>query len=203
MIAELDITDQDVIKIAEKIDGEIASLVPEWKPGPGIDETPRISYDGGCQSYDASNHPSENHLIGNKRSGAKLYQILNCSTDECATADRHFEQVSLEADQPPQPVVDSTPKVSSQHYQRNSVHENQALDSRSFRRSHSDQNYKKTGQSIAVGDKKEKLLDSKATVIARTSLRSLLGSRSLSTVSSYCEDKFASQIHWEIRWLWN
>ncbi|KAL8490833.1 hypothetical protein ACS0TY_022732 [Phlomoides rotata] len=31
MVAELDITDQDVTKIAEMIDGEIASLVPGWR----------------------------------------------------------------------------------------------------------------------------------------------------------------------------
>lgn len=192
MIAELDITDQDVIKIAEKIDGEIASLVLDWKPGPAIDETPRISYDGGSQSYNVSNQPSVNSLTESKQNGPKLYQILNCST----------EQFFLKADQPTQSVVESIPKVSSQHYQSNSVlHENQAPSSHSFRQRHSDENYKKTDQS--VGYNKEKVPDNKATVIDRTSLRSLLGSRSLSTVPSYCEDKFPSQIHWEIRWLWN
>ncbi|KAA0062593.1 putative serine/threonine-protein kinase WNK9 isoform X1 [Cucumis melo var. makuwa] len=204
MIAELDITDQDVIKIAEKIDGEISSLVPEWKPGPGIDETPRISYDGGSQSYNASNQPSDNILIENKGNGIKLYQILNLSTDGHALAHKHFEQeqFSLKADRPTQPVVGSIPNVSSQHYQPDSVlPENQALSSRSFRQRHYDDNYKKTDQSLAVGYK-EKLPDKKATVID-TSQRSLLGSRSLSRVSSYCEDKFSSQIHWEIRWLWN
>ncbi|XP_038880703.1 probable serine/threonine-protein kinase WNK9 isoform X2 [Benincasa hispida] len=206
MIAELDITDQDVIKIAEKIDGEIASLVPDWKPGPGIDETPRISYDGGSRSYNDSNQPSDNSLIENKGNGAKLYQILNCSIDGRALVQGHFEQgqFSLKADQPTQSVVESRPKVSSQHNQSNSaLHENQALSSHSFRQRHSGENYKKTDQSVTVGYSKEKVPDTKATVIDRTSLRSLLGSRSLSTVPSYCEDKFASQIHWEIRWLWN
>lgn len=33
MVAELDISDQDVSKIAEMIDSEIASLVPNWKRG--------------------------------------------------------------------------------------------------------------------------------------------------------------------------
>ncbi|KGN66804.1 probable serine/threonine-protein kinase WNK9 isoform X2 [Cucumis sativus] len=199
MIAELDITDQDVIKIAEKIDGEISSLVPEWKPGPGIDETPRISYDGGSQSYNACNQPSDNILIENKGNGIKLYQILNLSTDGHALAHEHFEQeqFSLKADRPTQP------NVSSQHYQPDSVlNENQALSSHSFRQRHSDDNYKKIDQSLTVGYNKEKLPVNKATVID-TSQRSLLGSRSLSTVSSYCEDKFSSQIHWEIRWLWN
>ncbi|KAK4355603.1 hypothetical protein RND71_024574 [Anisodus tanguticus] len=42
MVAELDITEQDVTKIADMIDGEIASLIPEWKRGFGIEENPRI-----------------------------------------------------------------------------------------------------------------------------------------------------------------
>ncbi|KAH7675405.1 Non-specific serine/threonine protein kinase protein [Dioscorea alata] len=38
MVAELCITEHDVTRIAETIDGEISKLVPEWKPGPGIEE---------------------------------------------------------------------------------------------------------------------------------------------------------------------
>lgn len=36
MVAELDIDDQDVTKIADMIDGVIASLVPDWETGIGI-----------------------------------------------------------------------------------------------------------------------------------------------------------------------
>ncbi|XP_059652682.1 serine/threonine-protein kinase WNK1-like isoform X2 [Cornus florida] len=50
MVAELDITDQDVTKIADMIDGEIASLVPDWKPGPGIEETPRFANSSFCHN---------------------------------------------------------------------------------------------------------------------------------------------------------
>lgn len=39
MVVELDLTDQDVTKIAEMIDAAILALVPEWKPGVAIDET--------------------------------------------------------------------------------------------------------------------------------------------------------------------
>lgn len=38
MVAELCITEHDVTRIAESIDGEISKLVPEWKPGLGIEE---------------------------------------------------------------------------------------------------------------------------------------------------------------------
>ncbi|KAJ6291066.1 hypothetical protein OIU76_023173 [Salix suchowensis] len=50
MVAELDINDQDVTKIADMIDGEIAGLVPEWKPGPGIEDTPRFANQAVCHN---------------------------------------------------------------------------------------------------------------------------------------------------------
>lgn len=45
MISELDITDQDVTKIAEMIDGEIANLVPGWKRGLYTEESPNYAND--------------------------------------------------------------------------------------------------------------------------------------------------------------
>lgn len=38
MVAELDLSDQDVTTIAEMIDAEILALVPEWQPGVAVDE---------------------------------------------------------------------------------------------------------------------------------------------------------------------
>ncbi|KAG0458413.1 hypothetical protein HPP92_023570 [Vanilla planifolia] len=40
MVAELNITDHEVTQIAEMIDGEVSSLVPEWKPGLYIEDMP-------------------------------------------------------------------------------------------------------------------------------------------------------------------
>ncbi|PKI44764.1 hypothetical protein CRG98_034712 [Punica granatum] len=62
MVAELDIHDQDETKIADMIDDEISSLVPEWRPGPGIQETPRSSNMGFCHNC-ASNHTSMGSLM--------------------------------------------------------------------------------------------------------------------------------------------
>ncbi len=39
MVAELDLSDQDVTTIAEMIDAEILVLVPEWKSGVAVDDT--------------------------------------------------------------------------------------------------------------------------------------------------------------------
>lgn len=38
MVAELDLIDQDVIKIAEMMDSAILTIFPEWRPGVAIDE---------------------------------------------------------------------------------------------------------------------------------------------------------------------
>ncbi|CBI34208.3 unnamed protein product, partial [Vitis vinifera] len=76
MVAELDITDQDVTKIADMIDGEIASLVPEWKPGPGIEETPCFATLNLC---------------------AKNLQIFQCSNG-CAAMHGRFEEITYQVD---------------------------------------------------------------------------------------------------------
>lgn len=75
MVAELDITDQDVTKIADMIDGEIGSLVPDWKPGPGIEETPKVANSLFC------------------RNCASNLQILQCSGNGCAAMHGRFEEI--------------------------------------------------------------------------------------------------------------
>ncbi|KAK4405722.1 Serine/threonine-protein kinase WNK1 [Sesamum angolense] len=57
MVAELDITDQDVTRIAEMIDGEIASLVPEWTTGVGIEESPNYRNSSCCQNCASDGSP--------------------------------------------------------------------------------------------------------------------------------------------------
>ena len=48
MVAELDINDQDVTNLANMIDNEIATLVPEWKIGPIIKEKSECSSASVC-----------------------------------------------------------------------------------------------------------------------------------------------------------
>ncbi|KAH1259416.1 Serine/threonine-protein kinase WNK1 [Glycine max] len=75
MVAELDITDQDVTSIADMIDGEIASLVPEWKPGPGIEET---------------NHHLNNFFCHNCNS-----QLPQCCRHGCTSMHGRFEEITF------------------------------------------------------------------------------------------------------------
>ncbi|MCL7023780.1 hypothetical protein MKW94_021758 [Papaver nudicaule] len=48
MVVELDLTDQDVTTIADMIDSEIRSHIPEWVPGKGLDE----NFDGSVSISD-------------------------------------------------------------------------------------------------------------------------------------------------------
>ncbi|XP_047945283.1 serine/threonine-protein kinase WNK1-like isoform X1 [Salvia hispanica] len=56
MVAELDITDQDVTEIAKMIDGEIASLVPEWRSGVGFEDNKAINCCHICTTSDAEGY---------------------------------------------------------------------------------------------------------------------------------------------------
>lgn len=93
MVAELDITDQDVTRIAEMIDGEIASLVPEWRTGPGIEETPRFANQSLCHNC-ASNHTSSGSFM------CFLSNNLQCCKNGCA-ASMHgrFEEITFQAEE--------------------------------------------------------------------------------------------------------
>ncbi|KAL3516248.1 hypothetical protein ACH5RR_023150 [Cinchona calisaya] len=121
MVAELDMTDQDVTKIADMIDGEIASLVPEWKPGPGIIETPGFANSSFCQNC-ASNHTSTgsfmNFLLHNP--GAKKIQFLQCLGNGCAATHGRFEEITYQVGSPLHNVLDRANPVSSS--QRNGFH---------------------------------------------------------------------------------
>ncbi|KAK6911433.1 Protein kinase domain [Dillenia turbinata] len=99
MVAELDITDQDVTKIADIIDDEIASLVPAWKPGPGIEETPRFANASFCQNC-ASNHSSTGSIMDflAKHPGATNLQMLQCCKNGCAAMHGRFEEITYQVD---------------------------------------------------------------------------------------------------------
>ncbi|KAH9614631.1 hypothetical protein KSS87_003815, partial [Heliosperma pusillum] len=86
MVGELDITDQDVTSIADMIDGEIASLVPSWKPGPGMVETPRFSDSELCR-FCAPTHTSITSLLD-----------INCPNGCAASMYGRFEEITYQAD---------------------------------------------------------------------------------------------------------
>ncbi|ONM58927.1 Serine/threonine-protein kinase WNK2 [Zea mays] len=86
MIAELDITDHEVTRIADMIDGEVSALVPDWRPGPGIEEAPDTSYCHNCGS--------------NVSSCGSLYAYMSSGRRGCQCAELHgrFEEITFQAD---------------------------------------------------------------------------------------------------------
>ncbi|KAJ1691847.1 hypothetical protein LUZ63_016002 [Rhynchospora breviuscula] len=109
MVAELDITDHEVTRIADMIDGEVATLVPDWKPGPGIEETSVLNqstYCHNCQSNVSSCGSMVDYL--NLQSG-------HCTNVDCTTMhlNSRFEEISYQLNSPvltpePEPKPESS-----------------------------------------------------------------------------------------------
>ncbi|KAL9320358.1 hypothetical protein ACSQ67_012197 [Phaseolus vulgaris] len=95
MVAELDITDQDVTSIADMIDGEIASLVPEWKPGPGIEETNHFVNNFFCHNC-VSNDTSGGNVMDfhSHNQVGKNSQLPQCCRHGCTSMHGRFEEVT-------------------------------------------------------------------------------------------------------------
>ena len=117
MVAELDITDYEVTRIAEMIDNEVSSLVPEWEPGPGIAETPRFPATGLCGNC-ASNVSSCGSLLDylSKTPGFSNIQSVHCSNLECAAMHGRFEEITYQVEgSEEQCVMEGAPGHSTSH----------------------------------------------------------------------------------------
>ncbi|XVF06275.1 hypothetical protein REPUB_Repub06bG0033400 [Reevesia pubescens] len=210
MIAELDITDQDVTRIADIIDGEIASLVPDWRPGPGIEETPSFLNQNFCHNC-ASNRTSTGSLLEflTHTAGIKDLQLLQCCRNGCASMHGRFEEITFQVEESEHYVTDGAPNESSQsdnmHYQEIwDQHESHEVSLVGSRQSHSDEEYEKSDQSFLVKDEKEVRAETKIASSATNSTQCLTGSRSFSTVHSlYCDlsDNYENEVQQELRWL--
>lgn len=97
MVSELDITDQDVKKIADMINGEIATLVPEWKRGTSSEETADCSDSNVCQNC-ALNSSILDYVSPNNP-GNKNLHILQCSEEHgCASIHGRFEEITYQVE---------------------------------------------------------------------------------------------------------
>jgi WNK lysine deficient protein kinase len=85
MVGELDITDHEVTRIADMIDGEVSALVPDWMTGPGIEEAPDTTYCHNCGS--------------NVSSCGSLFDYMSSATRGCQCAELHgrFEEITFQA----------------------------------------------------------------------------------------------------------
>ncbi|CAM8986121.1 unnamed protein product [Rhodiola kirilowii] len=109
MVVELDLKDQDVTKIAEMIDGEIASLVPGWIKGLNlVESTSQPSICKNCVDAPVLDYASPNNM------GAKNLQVFNCSKHGCAAVHGRFEEITYQVDGSDQCDTEGAPVVSSQ-----------------------------------------------------------------------------------------
>lgn len=98
MVFELDITNQDVHKIADMIDGEISCLVPDWKKGLGqSDESPRHE---SCQSCALNNGSRINYLSATSNAIAAK-NTLHCSRQHCGAIHGRFEEITYQFEDAP------------------------------------------------------------------------------------------------------
>jgi len=96
MVAELDITDQDVSDLANMIDNEIATLVPEWRTGARIEENSECSSAGVCLNCAANGYLFD-YVSSNNPCGKNL-QFLHCSKNGCAAIHGRFEEITYQVE---------------------------------------------------------------------------------------------------------
>ncbi|XP_020235055.1 probable serine/threonine-protein kinase WNK9 isoform X1 [Cajanus cajan] len=112
MVAELDITDQDVTKLANMIDNEIATLVPEWKAEQIIEENSECSSANVCRNC-AANGSLFDYVSSNNPCGKNL-QFLRCSKNGCAAVHGRFEEITYQVEGSENSATEGEPDASRQ-----------------------------------------------------------------------------------------
>ncbi|CAH8308526.1 unnamed protein product [Eruca vesicaria subsp. sativa] len=100
MVSELDITNQDVAKIAEMIDAEIAALVPNWKIDGEHNVTESEANVGFCGNCATNGYIQETVSSNSEVSGEKPHQHHNHQFDErsCSSVHGRFEEISYQVE---------------------------------------------------------------------------------------------------------
>ncbi|KAK7280128.1 hypothetical protein RJT34_25190 [Clitoria ternatea] len=112
MVAELDMTDQDVTKLANMIDSEIATLVPEWKTAPKIEETSDCLTSSVCLNC-AANGSLFDYVSSDNPCGKNL-QFIHCSKNGCAAVHGRFEEITYQVEGSRNSATKGAPDASSQ-----------------------------------------------------------------------------------------
>ncbi|CAI8603367.1 unnamed protein product [Vicia faba] len=207
MIAELDITDQDVTSIADMIDGEIASLVPEWQSGPGIVETPRFADQGFCRNC-VSNHTSSGSLMDYLSHNQGNLQLPEYCKHGCASMHGRFEEITFpseECDNHVRENLNVLNRSDSLQYQGVwNQHESRELSPVESDQSHSDEQNEQLDKSISAEDQGQNVSENKFPPNATISPRYSSGTHDFSNIRSlYCSlnDNYEKEIQKELRWL--
>ncbi|KAL9248033.1 hypothetical protein vseg_021398 [Gypsophila vaccaria] len=100
MVAELDLHDQDVTNISDMIDGEIASLVPNWKPEPRVVETLQSPDIKLCQNCASSTQSSTGSVLESpsKNPETPNSPFIHCPNGCAFAMHGRFEEITFQAD---------------------------------------------------------------------------------------------------------
>ncbi|KAL5980839.1 Serine/threonine-protein kinase wnk1, partial [Asimina triloba] len=212
MVAELDITDQDVTKIAEMIDGEISSLVPDWKPGPGIEESHGLSVANICH-HCASNVSSTGSLLNYlslNNSDGNSQQDADCCRVGCGAMHGRFEEITYQLDGAEHCSAKGQHNVSSQsesqHQQYTDVwvqSESPDVSSEESARMHSDEEPEQLNKS-AMAEYRSSFDDERKSVDRECSRTTEFGGCSSPTTyesTSASPEGCKNEIWQDLRWL--
>ncbi|XP_072988412.1 probable serine/threonine-protein kinase WNK9 isoform X1 [Typha latifolia] len=125
IVIELDITDHEVTRIAEMIDGEVALLVPEWTRGPDIEDSgvPSIAF---CQTCTSNASPCGSLLdyLSSRHPG--------CAHLDCAAMHGRFKEITYQVGGPEECTTEGPPAECNQadgvHFHLQSSRENEPDD---------------------------------------------------------------------------
>ncbi|XP_022762070.1 probable serine/threonine-protein kinase WNK9 [Durio zibethinus] len=199
MLSELDITDQDVTKIADMIDGEIASLVPEWKTGSSIDENSQCISSSFCQSCASNSYLSD--YLSSSSAGAKNLQVIQCSKHGCTAVHGRFEEITYQVGGQEQCVSEVVEASLSQS--DGSIHyadiwaqrEGPELSSPGPKDIHCDEANETSDQPIYGKEERIISMDNQSDSNSRNSLSAY------KSVDSGFLDDYENEIRQELRWL--
>ncbi|KAL2345772.1 hypothetical protein Fmac_007057 [Flemingia macrophylla] len=201
MVAELDITDQDVTRIADMIDGEIASLVPEWKPGPGIEETNQFVNKRNCHNC-VSNYTSGGNVVdflSHNQSGRNS-QLPQCCSFGCTSMHGRFEEITLQSVHDNH--VGGNAPNESKHRELQNRQESCEPSPVESDQSHSDEQYEQLDKSVLAEDKGKDICETKFAHDIGISSRSLSRNH-LSSMRFLCcgpFNEYKKEVQQELRW---
>ncbi|GAA0169359.1 non-receptor serine/threonine protein kinase [Lithospermum erythrorhizon] len=205
MVAELDINDQDVTEIADMIDGEIVSLVPEWNPGPGIESTPHFSNFSFCDNYGSSDTLTESYMHLLMKDLGSSPNLSQCLGNGCAASHGRFEEITYQIDRSPHGAANPAEDTPAPSTPSNGFHHPKTLD-KCENCSSGERHYLEACETLdqEVPAKEEQALKQgkESSSISKNHIRSLSSSRSVAVVSILSNESFNREhIQDDLIWL--
>ncbi|XP_058766896.1 probable serine/threonine-protein kinase WNK9 isoform X2 [Vicia villosa] len=198
MVAELDITDQNLTKLANMIDNEIANLVPGWKMGPRIDEVSEASSANFCLNCAANNTLVD--YVSSNNPCAKNLQFFHCSKNGCAAVHGRFEEITYQYEGSANTATEAEPPSQS-----NDIHyadiwgqrDEQQSNHEGLKDIHCDDSHEKSKLSLIKEDEEENSVDADDQVYLNT--KKPPSSPAASECSLFLD--YENDIRHELRWL--